>query len=307
MDWLFTTLVVEEVTALENWLQTWGFVAFFGLFLVEMIRLAIKKTLSWNILGDSVTNFITLGLFFVITGLIVTAYVSGFYWVYLNFALFEISVTPLSVLALIVLCDLAYYWEHRFVHRFGLGWATHTVHHSSPYFNISVAYRFGPFDAVWPFFFHIPLALLGFDPLLIFAAEAFVQLYQTVLHTETVGKLPKPVEALMNTPSHHRVHHGSNQAYLDKNYGGIFIIWDRMFGTFAEEQEPVIYGLTEPVQSINPFTVFFHGVTRLIKRVLHSSGLAESCYAVIAPPEWQPKAIAKEKHKSVEEGRSYAS
>ncbi len=288
MDLLFTVFSAEQVQAWEAWLEDWGFVAFVGLFLVEMIRLAVKRSLRWNVVGDAITNFVTLGLFFLMTGLIAATYVSGFYWVYLNFALFEIEVTPLSLIALIVLCDIAYYWEHRFVHRVGIGWATHTVHHSSPYFNISVAYRFGPFDGFWPFFFHIPLALLGFDPILIFAAEAFVQLYQTVLHTEVVRKFPKPIEAIMNTPSHHRVHHGSNPEYLDKNYAGIFIIWDKLFGTFAEEETPVVYGLTDPIRTLNPFMVFCHGFIRLFQRARDSNGIGEALYSVIAPPEWQP-------------------
>ena len=288
MEFLLLNLTVSEVTEWEAWLENWGFVVFGALFVFEMLRLAIKKTLHWNIVGDAVTNFVSLGLFLLTTGIVAAAYVSGFYWIYLNFALFEIEVTPLTVLLLVVLCDLAYYWEHRFVHRVGIGWATHTVHHSSPYFNISVAYRFGPFDGYWPFFFHAPLALLGFDPVLIFACEAFVQLYQTVLHTEVVGKLPRFVEAVMNTPSHHRVHHGSNKVYLDKNYGGIFIIWDRMFGTFAEKKEPVVYGLTEPIRTLNPFMVFCHGFVRLYQRAAMSPTLSQKIYAVVAPPEWQP-------------------
>ena len=107
------------------------------------------------------------------------------------------------------------------------------------------------------FFFHLPLALMGFNPILIFLSESIVQLYQTLLHTEVVKKLPKPIEKIMNTPSHHRVHHGSNKQYHDKNYARIFIIWDRIFGTFAEEKEKVIYGITNALNSVNPFKVFF--------------------------------------------------
>ena len=286
------TLTAEDISQWEAWLETWGFLGFTLLFVFEIVRLAIKRQLGWNLIGDAITNFITLGFFLVLTyGLLATAYVSAFYWIYLNHALAEIPVTPLTVVLVVILCDLAYYWEHRFVHRNGLGWLTHTVHHSSPYFNISVAYRFGPLDGFWPFFFHAPLVLVGFDPLLVFAGEAFVQLYQTALHTETVRKLPKQVEWLMNTPSHHRVHHGSNPEYLDKNYAGIFIIWDRLFGTFEEEKTKVIYGLTEPVQSINPFVVFLHGFSRHFKRMASCNGIGESLYSLIAPPEWQPSAV----------------
>ena len=295
MEWLTMILPVEQVLYWEAWIENWGFVAFGLLFLLELARLAFRGKLSWNIVGDSVTNFVTMGLFFLVSFVLIFGiYTSAFYWVYLNFALVDIPVTPWSVLLLVVLCDFAYYWEHRFLHRNGLGWATHTVHHSSPHFNISVAYRFGPMDGFWPLFFHIPLALVGFDPLLIFAAEAFVQVYQTVLHTEVIKKLPRPIEAIMNTPSHHRVHHGSNPEYIDKNYGGIFIIWDKMFGTFAEERAPVNFGLTEPVRSINPFYVFLHGIERLFIRAGQASGVGETAYAFIAPPEWQPRSLRQQ-------------
>ena len=153
------------------------------------------------------------------------------------------------------------------MHRVNLGWATHTVHHSSQHFNISVAYRFGPMDAVWPLFFSVNLVLLGFNPFVVFFAEAIVQLYQTVLHTEAVKKLPRPIEYLFNTPSHHRVHHGVNRQDWDKNYAGILIIWDRLFGTFEAEQEPVRYGVSEPVNSANPITIFLHGFYRLARDI----------------------------------------
>ena len=175
------------------------------------------------------------------------------------------------------------------MHRCALGWATHTVHHSSPYFNISVAYRFGPLDGVMPFFFHLPLAMLGFNPIVIIFAEGFVQLYQTLLHTEVVKKLPRPVEYLFNTPSHHRVHHGSNPEYIDKNYAGILIIWDRMFGTFAEEKAKVNFGITVPVNTINPLKVFFVGLTRLASQVSACKGISAKLGTLIMPPGWKPK------------------
>ncbi len=287
MEWFNAALSAQAVADFETWLEAWGALAFIGLFFFELLRLAVKRRLSWKLAGDSLASFLTFGFLILVTyGLIAAAYVSVFYWAYLNFALFEIPVTPWSIALLVVLCDFAYYWEHRFTHRVGLAWATHSVHHSSPYFNISVAYRFGPMDGFWPVFFHLPLAVAGFDPLLIFAGEAFVQLCQTILHTQLIGKLPRPIEWLMNTPSHHRVHHGNNPAYIDRNYGGIFIIWDRLFGSFAEEREAVQFGLTEQIDSVNPLTVYFHGFIRLARRALHSGSYGEAAYALVAPPEW---------------------
>ena len=289
MDILNYVLDPEGVSAWEQWFADWSFYIFIAMFALELVVLAFKKRLSWAVVGDGITNYLTLGMYLVITQVIaVLFYVSLFYWVYLNFALFEIPTTIGTVLLCLLLCDLAYYWEHRFAHRVGFAWATHTVHHSSPFFNISVAFRFGPLDGFLPLFFHLPLVLLGFDPLVVFACEMLVQIYQTALHTELVGKFPRPVEAVLNTPSHHRVHHGSNEEYLDKNYGGIFIIWDRMFGTFAEERAPVVYGLTDPIESINPFVAFFHGFYRFGQRVWRSPGIAAKLYSIIAPPEWVP-------------------
>ncbi|MGI9285144.1 MAG: sterol desaturase family protein, partial [Pseudomonadales bacterium] len=197
---------------------------------------------------------------------------------------FNIDINWLTIAVCVLLADIAYYWEHRLSHRVNLAWATHAVHHSSPHFNMSVAYRFGPMDGVWPVFFHLPLAFLGFDPFVIFFSEMFVQLFQTMLHTEVVRKLPKPLEAIFNTPSHHRVHHGANRQYLDKNYGGIFIVWDRWFGTFAPEEDTVSYGLTVPVTTINPIKIWFCGFTQLLADAKHIPGLGNKLRLLLSPP-----------------------
>ena len=218
-------------------------------------------------------------------------YISTLFYFH-RFALFDIGINWATVIVCVVLADFMYYWEHRFSHRVGIAWATHTVHHSSPHFNISVAYRFGPMDALWSMFFYIPLVVVGFNPFLVVFAETIVLLYQTVLHTEVIGKLPKPIEAVMNTPSHHRVHHGKNERYIDKNYAGVFIIWDRLFGTFAEEKERVVYGITEPVNSVNPFVVFFHGLTRLWRNIRNTRRFGNKLLLLIRPPGWRPETSA---------------
>jgi len=230
--------------------------------------------------------------FALLAGLYITAYFSV-----AQFAVFDIPVNWATVLICIILADIAYYWEHRFMHRVNLLWATHSVHHSSPFFNISVAYRFGPMDGVWPILFHLPLVLLGFNPFVVFFAEMFVQLFQTALHTEAVKKLPRPFEWIFNTPSHHRVHYASNKKYLDSNYAGIFVIWDRMFGTFVKEDEKVVYGLVKPIPEVNtpmrflasPFVAFFHGFWRLGKNVLSAKNFDDAWMYLFGTPEWQPK------------------
>ena len=288
METLFEPISAEYLDWLEKFIDDWFFVFALAFLAFEFLRYAIYKKLSWALVGDTITNYITLAFFIGLTILFLGAfYVSTFYYAF-QFAIFDIEINWITVLICVVLADLAYYWEHRFMHRVNFAWATHTVHHSSPFFNISVAYRFGPMDSFWPVFFHLPLVLLGFNPIVVLFAEVVVQVYQTVLHTEAIRKLPRPVEALMNTPSHHRVHHGSNVKYLDKNYAGIFIIWDRMFGTFAEETDEVVYGLVTPIESNNPFVAFLHGFYRLGKSVWKMKGFKNKLGVAFGPPGWKP-------------------
>lgn len=288
MSWLTQTYHIGDISRWQTALENYFFVAALAFFAFELLRYAWQRRLSWQLAGDAVTNFVTLAAFFAILILVAATYITAFYLVYEKLSLWQLPINGYTIVAAIVLADLAYYWEHRFTHRVGIAWASHTVHHSSPHFNISVAYRFGPLDWLWPLPFHLPLAMLGFHPFLIFFAEALVQLYQTALHTEAIGKLPKPIERVMNTPSHHRVHHASNAEYLDRNYGGIFIVWDRLFGTFAEEQAPVRYGLVNPIRSINPITVFLHGFTRLGRKLRRAGNLSAALGHLGRPPDWSP-------------------
>lgn len=298
MNFLSKIYPAELFYYYEVFLDDWFFVIAISLFLLEMLRYTLKKQMTKNLLADSLTNFITLTFFIVITLLASAAYLSVFYFVYDNFRLVDIPLTGWTVIGCLILADLAYYWEHRFLHSNGFAWGTHTVHHSSPHFNISVAYRFGPLDWFFPMLFHLPLALLGFHPLLIFFCEKAVQVYQTLLHTETVGKFPRVIEAVMNTPSHHRVHHATNTQYLDKNYAGILIIWDRMFGTFAREEEPVRYGVYPRINSVNPIRVFFGGYTKLFGKVVQAPDWKYRFNLLIKPPVWaweQEQALKKRK------------
>ncbi|MEM8813746.1 MAG: sterol desaturase family protein [Pseudomonadota bacterium] len=286
-----------ELYGWEEWLSTWFFYFSLAFLAFEFLRYFLLRKLKWSLVGDTITNYQTLVMFIAITfvflgGLYVTVYFTA-----AEFAAFDIPTNLATIAICVVLADLAYYWEHRFLHRVNLVWATHSVHHSSPFFNISVAYRFGPLDGLWPILFHVPLVLLGFNPFVVFFAEVFVQLYQTALHTEAVRKLPRPIEWVFNTPSHHRVHHASNSKYLDANYGGIFIFWDRMFGTFVEEDEKVEYGLVKPIPEINstrrmlaaPFVAFFHGFWRVGKNVLNAKSAGDAWMFIFGPPEWKPK------------------
>ncbi len=291
MEFFTQTFDLQEVTGWFNFLNTYSIIyLIIPFFVFEVIRYAVLKRLNWNIVGDSIANVVTIFAFIAIEyALGVLLLYKVYFAVYAYMSIGHLPINMVTIISCVLLADLAYYWDHRVMHRIGVGWATHTVHHSSPHFNMSVAYRFGPLDAVFPIFFSLPIVMLGFNPWLLLAVEVFVQTFQAILHTEAIGKLPKPIEYIFNTPSHHRVHHGSNEQYLDKNYAGIFIIWDRMFGTFASEEEKVIYGVTEPIESVNPLVVFFHGLTRLYQQIKHTKGARNKFKFLIKPPGWTPK------------------
>lgn len=289
MDFLNQVISGNEVSVWETAIGNWFFYGSIVFLLIELVLLLVRKSLNWQVIGDTVTNFITFFAFIALNIVLIGIfYVSVYYILYEYLSFARIPITPWSIVLCVVAADFAYYWEHRFTHRVGFAWATHTVHHSSPHFNISVAYRFGPLDGIIPLVFHAPLAIAGFHPILILFSEAVVQIYQTVLHTEVIGKLPGPVEAVMNTPSHHRVHHGSNPQYLDRNYAGMFIVWDRLFGTFEEEREKVVYGITKPLNTVNPLVVFFHGFTRLGRQIAGAGDLRGALGYLLRPPGWTP-------------------
>ena len=182
--------------------------------------------------------------------------------------------------------EFFYYWQHRFSHTIRWVWATHAVHHSPNEFTFPVAFRLGwtgALSASWLVI--VPLAFLGVPPLMIAVLYTINLQYQFFLHTETIGKLG-PLEWIFNTPSHHRVHHGSNEEYLDKNYGGVLIIFDRLFGTFTEENEtiPVKYGLTDPITSKNPFVIVFREWGRMLKDAKSAPSLGDALHALFKKP-----------------------
>jgi sterol desaturase/sphingolipid hydroxylase (fatty acid hydroxylase superfamily) len=179
--------------------------------------------------------------------------------------------------------DFAYYWHHRIEHEVRLFWACHVNHHSSRYFNFSTALR-QPWTPVLGVVLYPPIALLGVRPWMILFSGGVNLVFQFWVHTEAVGKLPWIVERVFNTPSHHRVHHGKNARYLDKNYGGIFILWDRLFHTFEEEGERVVYGLTTDIDTWNPLRIAFHEYAALGRDVLRSKSAREAATHVFAGP-----------------------
>lgn len=209
-----------------------------------------------------------------------------FAWVYTH-RLVDIG-NPQSVwswLFLLVAEDFFYYWFHRSHHEVRLLWAAHVNHHSSEHYNLSTALRQALLTPLTGPIFWAPLALLGYPPWMILTAQAWSLLYQFWLHTEAIDRIG-PLEWILNTPSHHRVHHGKNVRYLDRNHGGIFIVWDRLFGTFAVESEPVIYGLTKDIKTFNLLQIGFHEVVAIARDVRRAPGLRAKLGYVFAPPGW---------------------
>jgi sterol desaturase/sphingolipid hydroxylase (fatty acid hydroxylase superfamily) len=183
--------------------------------------------------------------------------------------------------------DLAYYWFHRVSHESRVFWASHVVHHSSQHYNLSTAVRqtWVPMTYL-PFW--LPLPLLGFEPWMILLAQSWSLIYQFGLHTERIGKLPRGLEAVLNTPSHHRVHHGANEQYLDRNYGGILVIWDRLFRSFEPEGERVRYGLTTNIETNNVFRVAFHEYAAILHDLRRVRGWREKWRVLLRGPGYEP-------------------
>jgi alkylglycerol monooxygenase len=196
----------------------------------------------------------------------------------------------LAWLVLMVLVDHQYYWFHRASHRVNIFWATHVVHHQSEEYNLSTALRQSAGQALVSAIFYAPLALLGVPTEMFIIAITANTLYQFWIHTRLLGKLG-PLEWVLNTPSHHRVHHAIDPRYVDKNYGGITIVWDRLYGTFEEETTEPSYGTVKVLNSFNPLWANLEGWVHIGKLMREATTLRERCWAPFAPPEWAPQSL----------------
>ena len=205
-----------------------------------------------------------------------------------QFRLFDLQTNVVWVwIALLFAEDFCYYWFHRVHHESRFGWAAHVNHHSSQHFNLAVALRQSWTTPFTGLVFWLPLPLLGFHPLMILTQQAISLIYQFWIHTQTIGRLG-PVEWLFNTPSHHRVHHGINPQYIDRNYAGIFIIWDRLFGTFERENQDVRYGIVNQLDTYNPLRIAFHEWIALFRDVGRARGARPALGYLFRHPGWQP-------------------
>ncbi len=227
-----------------------------------------------NAISGVVFGFIGLGVFL---------------WAY-EHRIFDLGYVWWAWVLCFLAADLVYYWFHRAAHRVRWFWASHVIHHSSQHYNLSTGLRLSwtsPFSI--RFIFRMPLFLIGFEPAMVFFCLAVNLIYMFSIHTEAVGKLG-PLEWVMNTPSHHRVHHATNSKYLDANFGGVFIIWDRMFATFVAEdgKEPPHYGIVRNLGTFNPLKVAFHEWVAMIKDLATARSLRDVAGYILGPPGWSP-------------------
>jgi sterol desaturase/sphingolipid hydroxylase (fatty acid hydroxylase superfamily) len=261
---------------------------FFLLIAVELLVLRLRGPRRAYRFADSITNLScgvgqqVLEPFFKSIALVPYA------WLWGHARVFTVDAAWLPGWALLVLgVDLGYYAFHRASHRVGVLWAVHSVHHQSEEYNLSVALRQPWLESIISPFFYLPLAVLGFPPVMYLGGVTIDTLYQFWIHTRAVGRLG-PVEWVMNTPSHHRVHHGIDPQYVDRNYAGIFIIWDRLFGTYEPEAREPVYGTVKPVPTWNPLAVNVLPWVDLWKMSAATRSFADKVRVWFAPPEWRP-------------------
>lgn len=208
-------------------------------------------------------------------------------WVHAH-RLFDIQITPWSFAALYLGVEFCYYWFHRASHRIRWFWCAHVVHHGSEHMNFTTAMRQSwlySFAGNW--LFYLPMVWLGFEPRWVLLALSLNLAYQFFVHTQWVDKLPAPIEFIFNTPSHHRAHHGRNPMYIDRNYGGTLIVFDRLFGTYVDETEAVDYGLVRRVDSTNPLWLTVHEWVAMLGDVARPGPWKERLAHLWKPPEWQ--------------------
>jgi sterol desaturase/sphingolipid hydroxylase (fatty acid hydroxylase superfamily) len=235
----------------------WAIPLFIGAMVLEAVDAARDDADTYADIADARTS-ITMGLgYLAIVGLFWKTVTLAAMFAVWEFRLFDLGWGWQAWVAVLFLDDFAYYWYHRAHHEIRVLWASHVVHHSSQRYNLSTALRqtWTPYTGL---LFWVWLPLVGIHPILVLTSQSINLLYQFWIHTERIDKLHPSFEYVFNTPSHHRVHHGSQAQYLDRNYGGILILWDRWFGTFEPESEPVRYGLTTNIETYNPLRVAFH-------------------------------------------------
>ena len=273
---------------------------FFALIGLELGVSRLRGRATYR-LSDSISD-LSLGILSQLTGLFITLMTYAlFAWVSANLSIQRFLPVPpwpsgspwssaagfTSWAVVFLLVDLCYYWSHRLSHRVHILWAGHVVHHSSEEYNLTVALRQSSLHGLFTWAFYMPLALLGVPWVMFAVCHGLNLIYQFWIHTREVGRLG-PLEGFMNTPSHHRVHHGVNPKYQDKNYAGVFIIWDRMFGTFTPEEEEPVYGITVPLRTWNPLWANVHVFVDIARQAARTARWRDRLGVIFGPPAWRP-------------------
>lgn len=254
----------------------------------ELVYQLIKQAKLYRT-NDAISN-ISCGISSQVTGALWGVLSIAMYqFVYEYGALLQIPDTWWTWLILFVLVDFFYYWFHRSSHEINFLWNTaHVVHHQSEDYNLSVALRQASLGGVFSMLFYLPLALMGFSAYAFLTVKGLNLIYQFWIHTEAINKMPRWFEYVFNTPSHHRVHHGRNPKYIDRNHAGTLMIWDRMFGTFQQEEEKPTYGVTKPTNTWNPVWANILPIVDMTNQVKATPGFWNKLKVLFYKPGWQP-------------------
>ena len=263
--------------------------AFVALAVLEVLVARFRKHPAYE-LQDTAAS-LTMGLINLVQGILFAGLIWWSLQAVYQWRLLDLPFAIWTWALLLFAEDFVYYWFHRLSHEHRVWWAAHVNHHSSQHYNLSTALRqtwTGNLAFTWVLW--LPLALIGFPPALIVFQKGVSLVYQFWIHTEQLRRLPRFIEAVFNTPSHHRVHHATNPRYLDRNYAGILIIWDKLFGTFAAEDdaEPCRYGIVKTLGSFNPLRIAFHEWIEIGRDLRRAKGLREAAGYVFGPPGWRP-------------------
>jgi alkylglycerol monooxygenase len=259
---------------------------FILLILLELVITRVQEK-DYYRLSDSINDLSCGILQQILEAFLKTALFAGYVFIYGRYRLLKVQGTAMAWILCFVGVDFLYYWFHRMSHEVNAFWAAHVVHHQSEEYNLAVALRQGAFQSSFSWVFYLPLALIGFPPLMFLTVSSIDTLYQFWIHTRAIGRLG-PLERVLNTPSNHRVHHGRNPKYIDRNHGGILIVWDRLFGTYQEEQEEPAYGITTPLASWNPVWANVHYWVELLEKAGRTPRLADKVRMFLMPPGWHP-------------------
>jgi len=225
-------------------------------------------------IGNTLLSLTAYGLIF-----IVTLYIAE------DFSIWHIPQNIYTWVLALIVADFSYYWMHRVEHKVRFLWAIHSVHHSSKEFDLTTGLRLSWLESLFEWAFFVPMVLLGFDLVQVTVSIIAVVAYQTWIHTEYIGKLGR-IDKVLNTPSVHRVHHGSNTQYIDKNFGGVLMLWDRLFGTYQAEEEKVIYGLMQNIKTSNPIKINFNEWIALFRDSAKTNNFKQKWLYFIKPPGW---------------------